>query len=196
MNRTFLYGAWALLLGAMVVFSPRATRGQEPTTDYKLSPQDILMVAVVGEKELSQECRVSSSGTITYAWLSNVEVAGKTPAEVEQILRKLLDQDYLVDPTVLVAVKEYRIKEVTVMGFVNKPGTVLIPAEQRLTVVDAIGKAGGIARGGNPNAIYFQRRGQNNRTPLKMEDLQKISDPEKMIYVEPGDVIEVKEKAF
>jgi protein involved in polysaccharide export with SLBB domain len=196
MKRFVLYWPLTFLLGAMLGFSTKTAFAEEPSSDYKLSAQDIIVISVVGERDLQQECRVTSSGTITYAWLSNVEVAGKTAAEVEQQLRKLLDKDYLVDPTVLVAVKEYRTKEVTVMGLVNKPGSVPIPSEQNLTVVDAIGKAGGIARGGNANSILLQRRGQTTKTRLKMEDLQRISDPDKMIYVQPGDVIEVTEKAF
>lgn len=185
-----------LLFVAIILCSPMRTRGQEITTDYKVSPQDILIIGVVGEKDLTQECRVSSSGTITYQWCSNVDVAGKTAAEIEQHLRKILDKDYLVEPTVLVAVKEYRVKEVTVLGFVNKPGTVVIPAEQRMTVMEAIGKAQGISRGGNPNNIKFSKRGTNKKIDLRMDDLLKVTDPEKMIYVEPGDVIEVMEKAF
>ncbi len=186
--------ALVFLLGALFVFSPRMGLGEDAYGDYKVSPQDILVVAVVGEKELTQECRVSSSGTITYAWLSNVEVGGKTAAQIEQLLRQALDKDYLVDPTVLVAIKEYRQREVTVTGMVNKPGNILIPAEQPMTIMDVIGRAGGVARGGDANKIHFSRRGEKEKTVLKMDDLLKVTDPEKMIYVQPGDLIEVKEK--
>lgn len=197
MNGSPLSRAAALLLfSALILCSPTRAQGPEITTDYKVSPQDILFISVVGEKDLTQECRVTSSGTISFAFVKNVEVAGKTAADIEEELRKLLDKDYLVDPTVLVAVKEYRVKEVSVLGFVYKPGPVVIPAEQKMTIIDAIAKAGGIARGGNPNNIKFSKRGQNKKVDLRMDDLLKVTDPEKMIYVEPGDVIEIVEKAF
>lgn len=196
MNGSFVYRILRVLVAATLMFSLKAQDSEGPSPDYKLSPQDIIIVQVIGEKDLTQECRISTSGTISYAWLNNVSVGGKTSEEIQQILRDALDKDYLVNPTVIVAVKEYRAKEVTVMGFVNRPGSIVIPAEQSMTVVDAIGKAGGIAKGGNPNAITLQRRGQVNKTPLKLEDLQRISDPDKMVYVQPGDVIEVKERAF
>src|SRR5829696_2333446 len=128
----------ALLFAIGLVVSRAFAQADDLSADYKVSPQDTLVIAVVGEKDLTQDCRVNTSGTISYAWLSNVEVAGRTAAEVEQHIRKLLDQDYLVNPTVLVQVKEYRAREVTVMGQVNKPGAVAIPAEQPLTVVEAI----------------------------------------------------------
>ena len=186
----------ALLVAIGFVISPGAAQAQEDlSSDYKVSPQDMLVISVVGEKDLTQDCRVNTSGTISYAWLSNVEVAGKTSAEIEKHLRKLLDEDYLVNPTVLVQVKEYRAREVTVMGQVNKPGAITIPAEQPLTVVEAIARAGSISKGGDPNKIYFTRRGKE-KVKLSLEQLSRVTDPAKQLYVQPGDVIDVGEKVF
>ena len=195
MNTVPLSRTAAFLLAAILVFSFRISRGDDLTTDYKVSPQDILAIAVVGERDLGQECRVSSSGSITYQWLNNVEVAGKTAAEVEQILRVMLDKDYLVDPTVLVAVKAYRSREVTVIGLVNKPGSIEIPAETPLTIVEAISKAGGATRGADLSKITFKRRGEDKKS-YRWDDLNKETDPKKIIYVQPGDVIKVEEKIF
>jgi len=185
----------AILFAAILVFSLRVSRADDLTTDYKVSPQDVLAIAVVGERDLTQECRVSSSGSITYQWLSNVEVAGKTAAEVEQLLRVMLDKDYLVDPTVLVAVKSYRTREATVIGQVNKPGSVDIPAETPLTIVEAISRAGGTTRGADLGKITFKRRGEDKKS-FRWDDLNKETDPKKIIYVQPGDVIKVEEKVF
>jgi protein involved in polysaccharide export with SLBB domain len=185
----------ALLFAISLIVSRAFAQVDDLSADYKVSPQDTLVIAVVGEKDLTQDCRVNTSGTISFAWLSNVEVAGKTAAEVEQHLRKLLDKDYLVDPTVLVQVKEYRAREVTVMGQVNKPGAITIPAEQPLTVVEAIARAGSIAKGGDPNKIWFSRRGRE-KVKLNLEQLSRITDPAKQLYVQPGDVIDVGEKVF
>jgi protein involved in polysaccharide export with SLBB domain len=185
----------ALMFAISLFVSKALAQAEDLSADYKVSPQDTLVIAVVGEKDLTQDCRVNTSGTISFAWLSNVEVAGKTAAEVEQHLRKLLDKDYLVDPTVLVQVKEYRAREVTVMGQVNKPGAVAIPAEQPLTIVEAIARAGSIAKGGDPNKIYFTRRGKE-KVKLSLEQLSRITDPARQLYVQPGDVIDVGEKVF
>ena len=185
----------ALLFAISLMVSRALAQVDDLSADYKVSAQDTLVIAVVGEKDLTQDCRVNTSGTISFAWLSNVEVAGKTAAEVEQHLRKLLDKDYLVDPTVLVQVKEYRAREVTVMGQVNKPGAITIPAEQPLTIVEAIARAGSIAKGGDPNKIWFSRRGKE-KVKLNLEQLSRITDPAKQLYVQPGDVIDVGEKVF
>ena len=196
MNRHLLSKLVALVVAISFIFSTAAAPAQEDlSSDYKVSPQDTLVISVVGEKELTQDCRVNTSGRISYAWLSNVEVAGKTSNEIEQHLRKLLDEDYLVNPTVLVQVKEYRAREVTVMGQVNKPGAITIPAEQPLTVVEAIARAGSIAKGGDANKIFFTRRGKE-KVKLSLDQLSRITDPAKMLYVQPGDVIDVGEKVF
>ena len=187
------------------MFSSILARGQEPavaaravdvSSDYKVSPLDVLTVSVVNEKDLTMDCKVSSSGTITYQWLSNVDVVGKTTTQIEQILRDALDKDYLVNPTVLVALKDYRLREVNVLGQVNKPGPVTIPPERPMSVVEAITKAGALTARGNPNKIDFTPKRTGKRIPLRMEDLLKITDPAKTIYVEPGDTIEVGEKVL
>ena len=82
--------------------------------DHKIAPLDIIMVDVVGEKDLSKELRVSTSGTITFPFLGSIEVKGKTPAEVETLIKEKLGKDYLVDPQVIITVKEYRSRTVLV----------------------------------------------------------------------------------
>jgi polysaccharide export outer membrane protein len=94
-----------------------------------------------------------------------------------------------------VQVKEYRAREVTVMGQVNKPGAIAIPAEQPLTIVEAIARAGSIAKGGDANKIYFTRRGKE-KVKLSLDQLSRITDPARQLYVQPGDVIDVGEKVF
>lgn len=166
----------------------------EVTADYKISPLDNIIIDVVGEKELNREVRVSSSGTITFAWLANVEVKGKTASEVEVLLRELLDRDYLVDPTVMVSVKDYRSREATVLGPVGKPGAVPLPGEQKLNIVEVIARAGGMTKFANENKIKFTRAGKTQT--LSLEELKKVVEPEKIIYVQPGDLIEITERVF
>jgi protein involved in polysaccharide export with SLBB domain len=81
------------------------------------------------------------------------------------------------------------------MGQVTKPGAITIPAEQPLTIVEAIARAGSLAKGGDPNKIWFTRRGKE-KIKLSMDQLSRITDPAKMLYVQPGDVIDVGEKVF
>lgn len=191
----------AVLMAAMLLFSLTPARGQTPksdapSSDYKVAAEDVITVGVVGEKDLTQDCKVTSSGTITFAWLNNFEVAGKTPSQIEQDLRAALDKDYLVNPTVIVALKEYRVREVNVFGEVNKPGAVAIPNERPMTIVEAIGKAQGLTARGNQNRIEYTPKRTGKKVQLRLDDLKSVTDPAKTIYVESGDLIEVGQKVL
>ena len=167
------------------------TPGAAPTVDYKISAQDLLVVDVFGEKELAnKECRVSGSGEISFPMIGNVKVAGLTAAEANAKLRELLNKDWLVDPQVTVMIKEYNKRLVSVLGEVNQPGQIELPGEVRWTILDALSKAGGPSRAANKDKIMFTRKGQTRR--CRLDDLQKTTDPAKIIYLEPGDVIDVR----
>ena len=184
-----VYTSVVALFCAMFL-APSRVRGEVPA-DYKIKPQDLLTVDVLGEKDLGRDCRVSSSGTISFAWLNGVEVKGKTPAEVETKLKELLDKDYLVDPQVIVAVKEYNAQTILVMGAVSKPGSVLLPGEKKITIIDAIGLAGGTTKLANEKKIEFTRNGKSEM--FSFENLKKMIDQKQIIYLEPGDIIKVHE---
>ena len=162
--------------------------------DHKIAPLDIINIDVVGEKDLTKELRVSSSGTITFPFLGSIEVKGKTPAEVEDLLKEKLGKDYLVDPQVIVTVKEYRSRTVSVIGQVNKPGVIALPAEQKLGILEAIAQAGDLAKSANKNRIEVSRNGKTQKFTL--DDLKKDTNPEKKFWLEPGDVIYVHESFF
>ena len=162
--------------------------------DHKIAPLDIITIDVVGEKDLSKELRVSTSGTITFPFLGSIEVKGKTPAEVENLIKEKLGKDYLVDPQVIITVKEYRSRTVLVIGQVNKPGLIALPAEQKLGILEAIGQAGDLAKSANKNRIEVSRKGKTQKFTL--DDLKKDTSPEKKFWLEPGDVIYVHESFF
>ena len=171
-----------------------AITAEDLESDRKIAPLDIIVVDVVGEKELSKELRVSSSGTITFPYLGNMEVKGKTPAEVESLLRSQLGQDYLVDPQVIITVKEYRTRTVSVIGQVNKPGVIPLPAEQKMGILEALAAAGDLTKVANKNGIEVTRKGETFK--FTMDQLKKVTEPEKKFWLEPGDVIFVRESFF
>jgi len=171
-----------------------ASRNEAAEGDHKIAPLDVIMIDVVGEKDLSKELRVSTSGTITFPFLGSIEVKGKTPAEVESLLKEKLEKDYLVDPQVIITVKEYRSRTVSVIGQVNKPGVIALPAEQKLSILEAIAQAGDLAKSANKNRIEVSRKGKTQKFTL--DDLKKDNNPEKKFWLEPGDVIYVHESFF
>ena len=182
-----------VLLSCDLAFSARwhLRAGEGVAGDRKIAPLDILTIDVVGEKDLSKELRVSSSGTITFPFLGSIEVKGRTPAEVEDLLKDKLGKDYLVDPQVIVTVKEYRTRTVSVIGQVNKPGLIPLPAEQKMDILEAIAQAGDLTKGARKSGIEVSRKGKTYKFTL--DQLKKESNPDKKFWLEPGDVISVRE---
>lgn len=182
-------------MGAVPPTEAQTSEGADKVlTDHRLAPLEIILVDVFGEKDLSKEVRVQASGRISFPLLGDVDVAGKTTTEVEKLLKELLGKDYLVDPQVMVAVKDYRQRYVNVIGQVVKPGAIPLPGEEKWTILDAIGQAGGLTRMANPNRIEFSRQGQVQT--FSLDQLKKISDPAKKIFLEPGDTISVRESTW
>jgi len=190
---------WLVAMSALFVAldgrtDENARTNEAAEGDHKIAPLDIITIDVVGEKDLSKELRVSTSGTITFPFLGSIEVKGKTPAEVENLIKEKLGKDYLVDPQVIITVKEYRSRTVLVIGQVNKPGLIALPAEQKLGILEAIGQAGDLAKSANKNRIEVSRKGKTQKFTL--DDLKKDTNPEKKFWLEPGDVIYVHESFF
>ena len=182
-------------LFVVLIYLLLPSKAAEVSADYKIAPQDVLGIDVFNEKDLSlKELRVSATGDITFPLLGTVQVAGKTTAQVEKELEAALDKDYLVNPHVIVKVHTYRIRTVNVIGSVVKQGPVELPGEDRLSIIDAISKAGGMTRLAHPDKIELIRGGVTK--VYKFDELKKITNPAQTVYVEPGDTINVRESRF
>jgi len=180
-----------LLIGTLLLAGSTAHQAlAQALSDYQIAPNDIIVVDVFGEKDLSREFRVSATGTINYYFLGEVKVAGKTTAAVRELLTAELNRDYLVDPQITVDVKEYRQREVFVNGQVGKPGAIQMTGEQELDILSAIAKAGGFTPRANQNKIKFTRPGEKERV-FSFDDLKNLRN---RIPLLPGDIIEVGDK--
>jgi hypothetical protein len=87
------------------------------------------------------------------------------------------------------AVKPNRLSEVLVNGEVNKPGNIPLPKDQQLTVLDVVGRAGGLSSVADRNKIKVSHPGQPERI-FSFDELKRDNS----VYVEPGDVIDVPKR--
>jgi polysaccharide biosynthesis/export protein len=189
-----LFAIFTSTLGAAEPTSTIASTATQKTSDRKVAPQDVLLIEVYGEPELSVERQVQASGSIQYPFLNNVQVADRTPADIADFIKAELKDGWLVDPQVTVQVKSYARKTVLVTGQVNKPGQVELPPEQKWGLLEAIAAAGDLTRLAKSSKIEFTRKGKIQH--FDIEDLKKTSDPQKKIVLEPDDIIYVPERAF
>ncbi len=185
----------AVLWVSATAQSTNSTPSQNSITTRKIQANDIIAIRVVGETDLSMERRIGQDGSITYPYLEELKVAGKTPTEVERMIRDGLKEGVLVNPQVTVDFKEYVKEFVNVTGMVNNPGRIELPVDRRLDLMDVLSLAKDLSPKADKDMIILTRQGQPSK-PYKYKDLQNNTDPEKRIYVEPGDQINVKERIF
>jgi len=117
-------------------------------------------------------CRVSDNGTITVPILGEINVDGKSLAQIEAELVSGYYPKYVIDrPSVVCSVKEYHLKNVTVVGAVMQPGVYQLKSNE-MSLVAALMKAGGIVESGasvitikNPQRNYVNH--QNSHESVK-----------------------------
>jgi polysaccharide export outer membrane protein len=102
-----------------------------------------------------------------------------------------------VNPQVTVTVMEFSKRRFTVLGEVQKPGSYDLPDQQDITVLQAIGMAGGYTRIANPGKVTLMRRvnGQQKTFELNAKKMASGS-AESAFTVVPGDVITVAQSLF
>ena len=111
-------------------------------TDYRISSQDILQVAVFQVQDLNNAVQVGEDGNITLALVGKIQLRGKTTYEAEQIIASKLREKYLQSPQVSVSIKQYG-KRITVSGEVKTPR--VLPDDGNTTLSQAVAGSGGVS---------------------------------------------------
>lgn len=151
--------------------------------DYKLGRGDKINIQVFDEPDLSIDATIGASGVINYSYLGNVLVGGKTADEVEETISALLENGYLVNPSVNVTVTEFRAFFIN--GEVRRPGS--YPYQPGLTMDKAIALAGGLTDRASQRKMYIVRGESNNLKPVRVELSSQIA---------PGDIISIEQGFF
>jgi len=182
----------ALLLCAAalaIIVCPLTGQIARADSDYRIGPGDNLKILVYQSTDLTLETRVSESGTITFPLIGELAVGGLTTSDVERaISRRLRDGSYLVSPNVNVNVSQYRSLQVSVLGYVNKPGKIIL--EQSVNrVSELIALAGGITAQG-ADVVTLTRSGSGEkRIEIDLPALLSTSEGRNDPVVRNGDTI-------
>jgi len=119
-------------------------RRQDGEPDYPIGPGDVVEISVPGMEEIKDLfVRVSGEGMISVPFAGVINVTGMTDKTLKEEIRKRLEEKYMRNPQVNVFVKEFRSRQVAVIGAVQKPGLYNL-ASSADTVLSMIGQAGGM----------------------------------------------------
>jgi len=115
---------------------PPPLSGQPPAhVEYILGPQDHLQITVQGVAELTREVTLDQDGSFDFPYIGRISAGGKGVRAVEADLKTRLSPKYLVNPSINVEVKSYRMQNVYVFGQVARAGMVKIQANANLMSV-------------------------------------------------------------
>jgi polysaccharide biosynthesis/export protein len=156
------------------------------TDDYRISPQDILQVAVFQIKDLESAVQVGEDGNIVLPLVGKIQVRGKTTYEAEQIIAGKLREKYLQSPQVSVSIKQYG-KRITISGEVRGPR--VLPDDGSTTLSQAVANAGGLSDLADSTRMHVARSKDGRVQDLiyNLDDIQagKVKDP----LLKGGDIV-------
>lgn len=163
--------------------------------EYRLGPGDMISIQVWRRPELSQEgILVSPDGFLTVQRIGNVQVLGKSVAEVQALVTSKLEFFY-IEPEVTIRVQEFHNNKAFVLGRVSKPGVVNFPG--RGSLLEALALAGGIPD--QNRAVSLTKcaiiRGNDTIIWIDLEDLLRNGNMALNAPVRNNDIIYIPESS-
>ncbi|MBE2992965.1 polysaccharide export protein [Sphingomonas sp. CFBP 13603] len=156
---------------------------------YKLAPLDTISIMVFQVADLSRDYDIDQSGRITMPLLGRVDAVGLSTTELGTLIGRRLDEKYLRNPSVTVALKSSASRVVTVDGSVRQPG--IYPATGILTLVQVVALARGTDDLANPRrvAIFRTIGGKRMAAAFDLTSIRRGEMEDPQIY--PGDTVVV-----
>lgn len=143
-------------------------------SNYTLSPGDIVSVTVFGEPDISSDrVRVPLAGTYDYPLIGEIEIIGKTTAELAATIERKLRAGFLSDPQASVNIVSYR--PVIVTGGVEKAGNIEYQEGMTIRILSALAQVN--TTNLNLEKVEIQRNSRRF-TPGSLDDV-----------ILPGDIV-------
>ena len=112
--------------------------------DYPIGPGDVIEINVAGVDEIQNlSQRVTGEETISLPFVGVINTRGLTDKTLRSEIRRRLQTNYVRNPQISLFVKEFRSRQVAVIGAVQKPGLYNL-ASSADTVMSMISQAGGM----------------------------------------------------
>ncbi len=133
----------------------RDRRQETSASDYPVGPGDVIEITVSGMEEIQNlSQRVTGEGTISLPFVGVIRASGMTEKTLTQEIRRRLESKYMRDPQISLFVKEFRSRQVAVIGAVQKPGLYNL-ASSADTLMGMISQAGGMKPEAAERILFF-----------------------------------------
>lgn len=179
--------------------------------EYVIGPQDVLQITVWDHEDLNREVTVSEDGNFSYPLIGKVHADGLTVSELEKEIEKRLSGKYIINPQVNITVKEYKSKQVFVLGEVGgtsaEKGPGAYPLIGKTTLLEILAEAGGPTKDAGSEVIIIRPKNKKaNPTPLEKASKDEIirvnlrrlleGDMSQNIVLQPNDTIYVPKAEY
>lgn len=135
---------------------------------------------------------VDVNGEIDFPILGKLKVEGRTRGQVTDLIKqRLIDEDLIKDPIVMVNFLNFKI---TVLGEVGSPNTYDITGD-RITLLEAIAKAGDITDDGRVDRVAVIREYGNKRRIMFHDLRSKDVFNSPCYYLQQNDIVYVEPSA-
>lgn len=179
----------ALIGAALMAFAIQACAAARET----LGAGDTIRVTVFQNPDLTTETRISEQGTIVFPLIGEVTLAGQTPGGAgARIAEQLKQGRYMKDPQVNVSVMQVRSRQVSVLGYVTRPGRYALD-DTSAKLTDILALAGGITPGGADTVtVVADRNGSEKKLEINIPAMIRNGDMSANFDVQNGDTIFVQ----
>jgi polysaccharide export outer membrane protein len=182
--------AFAALLAVTGAVSAAETGGRSSGVIARL---DTVEIHVVREDDLNTTAQLSADGSISMPFIGSVRLEGLDTDQAAALITKKLKDGWLAQPQVSVSIQARIRRTVTVLGQTQSPGVFELPAHRGLTLVEAIGMAGGVTRIANVKKITLKHtNGVVQTVNLNAISTGKGTD----IPLQDGDIVTIPESLF
>ena len=158
--------------------------------EYRLNAGDGIVVQVFEEPDLDAKVKLSENGRATLPLIGEVVLSGMGVKAAASAIEAAYRKGYLVKPAVTVTVTEKKRERFNLIGQVAKPNAYYFPESGSLTLLDAIGLAGGFTRMANQKVVVTRASGS-----VVKVDASDRTEALKFRLL-PGDTVDCRERGF
>ena len=155
--------------------------------DIVIGAEDLIEVSVFELPQFNTTARVQGDGTITMPLVGSVEVRGLKKKDVEAKIAAALQAKYVNNANVSVNVKEYKSRQVSLLGEVKSPGAYYIMSQR--TLLQLLSEAGGLTSAAGGKCFVF--RPGSPKIDIDLRELMVNGNLAMNILIYPGDVVNV-----
>lgn len=160
--------------------------------EYVIGVADQITISVYHTPDLSGQGTVRPDGVVTMPLIGDLIVAGKTPTQVRDEMKKKLATYVKDDAVINVTVSGFNSYRFTVSGNVNHSGS--FTQKYYVTVSEAVAMAGGPNKFAGDQIVILRqdKSGKMREIPVSYKGISSGRHPEQDIAVVSGDTVQVQ----